>query len=164
MTDKVPLYVYKLVPSTASFIGPIIPERLPVSDIDQKSGFIHLSTAFQVPNTLKGFFKDEPIVYVLRILYENVEHDIRWESPEGSVCGPRPNEGLFPVSFSCLSVLPRVCFLVLMDWRVALVQRTKAGSGRGRKHGRVEKREWMGQCSQPGETLAFILTQHGWFP
>lgn len=104
MTDKTPLYVYKLISSTTPFLEPSIPERLPLSDIDEKSGFIHLSTAFQVPNTLKGFFKDEPIVYVLRILYENVEPDIRWENPEGTVCGPRPNEGLFPVSFSCLLV------------------------------------------------------------
>jgi hypothetical protein len=50
-----------------------------------------------VPNTLKYFFKDEPLVYVLRIPYERVVHDIRWESPEGQVCGPRPKEGLFPV-------------------------------------------------------------------
>lgn len=101
MTDTVPLYVYKLLASPSPVLE--IPERLPVSDIDQESGFIHLSTAFQVPNTLNGFFKDEPLVYVLRIHYQSVERDIRWENPEGTVCGPRPNEGLFPVSFfSCL--------------------------------------------------------------
>lgn len=111
MTDSIPLYLYKLIPSTSPALEPI-PERLPVSDIDQQSGFIHLSTAFQVPNTLKFFFKDEPIVYVLRIRYERVEQDIRWEDPEGKVCGPRPNEGLFPVSLFCfLSCLTSVLFL-----------------------------------------------------
>ncbi|GAB1211490.1 hypothetical protein ATERTT37_000605 [Aspergillus terreus] len=82
MTDVEPFYVYKIIPSTAPVREPL-PDRLPVSEIDEKSGFIHLSTAFQVPNTLKYFFKDEPLVYVLRIPYERVVHDIRWESPEG---------------------------------------------------------------------------------
>lgn len=98
MADSEPYYVYKLIPSTLPVREPI-PERLPVSEIDRKSGFIHLSTAFQVPNTLKHFFENEPFVYTLRIEYQSVEQDIRWESPDGDVCGPRPEEGLFPVSF-----------------------------------------------------------------
>jgi uncharacterized protein (DUF952 family) len=96
MTSSKPAYIYKLVPSTAP-VPDDLPERLPVSDLDQRSGFIHLSTAPQVPNTLKFFFKDEPHVYVLRIDYERVEKDIRWESPDASVCGPRGGEGMFPV-------------------------------------------------------------------
>lgn len=114
MTDEVPFYVYKLVPSTHPVHHPL-PERLPVSDIDQESGFIHLSTAFQLPNTLKSFFTDELLVYVLRIEYHNVEQDIRWETPEGNVCGPRPNEGLFPVSFLFLffrTVISLPCLFV----------------------------------------------------
>lgn len=98
MTENLPLFVYKLVSSSTPVREPL-PERLPVSEIDQKSGFIHLSTAFQVPNTLKSFFKDELLVYVLRIPYEGLDQLIRWESPEGNVCGPRPDEGLFPVCF-----------------------------------------------------------------
>ncbi|KAM0116855.1 hypothetical protein ACP6JC_006544 [Aspergillus fumigatus] len=66
MTQSLPFYLYKLVPSTSPVREPL-PERLPVSELDQESGFIHLSTALQVPNTLKYFFKDEPLVYVLRI-------------------------------------------------------------------------------------------------
>lgn len=92
-----PRYIYKIIPSTAPVREPL-PERLPVSDLDQSSGFIHLSTAHQVPNTIKAFFAGEPIVYVLRIEYARVIPDIRWESPDGKVCGPRPGEGLFPVS------------------------------------------------------------------
>lgn len=92
-----PRYVYKIVPSTAPVREPL-PEQLPVSELDQKSGFIHLSMAHQVANTLKFFFKEEPLVYVLRIEYDRVIQDIRWESPDGKVCGPRPGEGLFPVS------------------------------------------------------------------
>lgn len=96
MSPQAPKYVYKLVPSSSPIPEPL-PEALPVSDLDQRSGFIHLSTALQVPNTLRHFFKDEPSVYVLRIEYERVEKDIRWEDPDAKVCGPRGGEGLFPV-------------------------------------------------------------------
>ncbi|KAL1991492.1 hypothetical protein VTN49DRAFT_4800 [Thermomyces lanuginosus] len=95
MSPQAPKYVYKLVPSSSPIPEPL-PEALPVSDLDQRSGFIHLSTALQVPNTLRHFFKDEPSVYVLRIEYERVEKDIRWEDPDAKVCGPRGGEGLFP--------------------------------------------------------------------
>lgn len=95
--DTQPRYVYKIIPPTMPVPEPL-PERLPVSELDQNSGFIHLSTAQQVPNTLKMFFAEERLVYVLRIEYHRVIKDIRWESPDGQVCGPRPEEGLFPVS------------------------------------------------------------------
>lgn len=92
-----PRYIYKIIPSTAPVREPL-PDRLPVSELDQNSGFIHLSTASQVPNTLKLFFSEEPLVYILRIHYADVIQDIRWESPDGKVRSPRPREGLFPVS------------------------------------------------------------------
>lgn len=97
-----PRYIYKIVPSTTPIREPL-PETLPVSELDRNSGFIHLSMASQVPNTLKFFFSEEPVVYILRINHADVIQDIRWESPDGKVCGPRPGEGLFPVSgeFSC---------------------------------------------------------------
>lgn len=95
-----PRYLYKIVPSSSRVPEPL-PERLPVSLMDQRSGFIHLSTAHQIPNTLKYFFRDEPLVYILRIEYDRVEQDIRWEDPDGQVCGPRAGEGQFPVSYSC---------------------------------------------------------------
>ncbi|KAL4787405.1 hypothetical protein BJX76DRAFT_354346 [Aspergillus varians] len=103
MSGNTPSYLYKLVPSTAPVREPL-PDHLPVSEIDQKSGFVHLSTALQVPNTLKFFFKDEPLVYVLRIPYDRVAHDIRFEDPEGRVCGPRPEEGLFPHLYNGLKL------------------------------------------------------------
>ncbi|KAJ5574283.1 uncharacterized protein N7459_008710 [Penicillium hispanicum] len=101
--DSQPRYIYKIVPSTAPVREPL-PERMPVSDLDQSSGFIHLSLSHQVPNTLKLFFKEEPLVYILRIPYERVVQDIRWESPDGEVCGPRPGEGLFPHLYNGLKL------------------------------------------------------------
>ncbi|KAF7172844.1 hypothetical protein CNMCM5623_004965 [Aspergillus felis] len=103
MTESLPFYLYKLVPSTSPIREPL-PERLPVSQLDQESGFIHLSTALQVPNTLKFFFTDEPLVYVLRIEFDRVMADIRWESPDAKVCGPRPDEGLFPHLYNGLKL------------------------------------------------------------
>ena len=54
---KGPNYVYKLVPPSMPVPDPL-PERLEVSDLDESSGFIHLSTSIQVPGTLKHFFAD----------------------------------------------------------------------------------------------------------
>lgn len=98
MQQSEPRYLFKIVPSTSPVREPL-PERLPLSELDQRSGFIHLSTAKQVPNTLKRFFDDEQLVFVLRIKYITVVDYIRWETPDASVCGPRDEEGLFPVSF-----------------------------------------------------------------
>lgn len=94
-SDASPTYIYKLVPSSAAPPDPL-PDRLPVSDLDQTSGFIHLSTARQIPKTLKFFFADHPKVYVLRIPYDPVEKNIKWEDSKAEVCGPRGGEGMFP--------------------------------------------------------------------
>ncbi|ETW79007.1 hypothetical protein HETIRDRAFT_324453 [Heterobasidion irregulare TC 32-1] len=95
--DSKPKYVYKLIPSSSLVPEHAqLPDALPVSDLDQSSGFIHLSTATQVPGTLKFFFKDVSRVYVLRIVYDKVEDKIRWEDPQAQVCGARGGEGVFP--------------------------------------------------------------------
>ncbi|KAF8548281.1 hypothetical protein OG21DRAFT_780979 [Imleria badia] len=104
-----PTYVYKLVPHTCPVpLNPsALPDALPVSDIDRSSGFVHLSTAHQLPGTLAHFFASDPRVYVLRLPYAPLasgESRIRWESPEGDVCGPRPGEGLFPHLYNGLRV------------------------------------------------------------
>ncbi|KII87371.1 hypothetical protein PLICRDRAFT_43003 [Plicaturopsis crispa FD-325 SS-3] len=98
-----PTYIYKLIPSSAPPPTPL-PDALPVSGIDQSSGFIHLSTAPQVPQTLKFFFADEPLVYVARLVYDNVEKDIKWEDPKAEVCGPRGGEGMFPHLYNGLKL------------------------------------------------------------
>lgn len=97
------LYIYKIVPSSAAPPTPL-PEVLPVSSLDQGDGFVHLSTALQVLGTLKHFFKEDSEVYLLRIPYERVEKDIKWESPDGRVCGPREGEGLFPHLYNGLKL------------------------------------------------------------
>lgn len=78
---QLPNYLYKLVPSNAAPADPL-PEELPLSELDQNSGFIHLSTAVQVPGTLRHFFADEERVYILKIPFEPLKEKIRWESPD----------------------------------------------------------------------------------
>lgn len=77
-----PAYLYKLIPSNAPPPDPL-PEELPLSELDQQSGFIHLSTSPQVPGTLKHFFTNVEMVYIAKIPFELVKEKIRWESPDG---------------------------------------------------------------------------------
>ncbi|KAN0082989.1 Protein of unknown function (DUF952) domain containing protein [Tylopilus felleus] len=105
---NLPTYIYKLVPHTSPvpLDAAALPNDLPVSEIDQSSGFIHLSTARQIPGTLAHFFKSDPRVFVLRLLYGPLDQlgQIKWETPEGNVCGPRPGEGLFPHLYNGLKL------------------------------------------------------------
>ncbi|KAJ3486112.1 hypothetical protein NLI96_g4469 [Meripilus lineatus] len=94
-SNPAPTFIYKLVPSSSPVPDPL-PDALPVSELDQKSGFLHMSTSKQVPRTLKHFFSEDEQVYVLRVPYAGVEKDIKWEDPKGEVCGPRAGEGMFP--------------------------------------------------------------------
>ncbi|KDR83587.1 hypothetical protein GALMADRAFT_235851 [Galerina marginata CBS 339.88] len=90
-----PTYIYKIVPAPPSIPDPI-PDALPVSDLDESDGFIHLSTSLQVPGTLKRFFADRERVFILRIIYENVQSNIKWEDSKGKVSGGVGEENMFP--------------------------------------------------------------------
>lgn len=101
-TCTIPKYVYKLVPYDPASPIPLdpkaLPDALPVSAIDQSSGFIHLSTATQLLGTLTHFFASDARVYVLRVPYSPLASQglIQWDDPERAVCGERPSEGTFP--------------------------------------------------------------------
>ncbi|RMZ78080.1 hypothetical protein DV737_g4044, partial [Chaetothyriales sp. CBS 132003] len=100
-------YIYKIVPAEpvvpVTDAGQLPPDySLPVSDLDRQSGFVHMSTAAQIPNTLKFFFgpssSSRDSVYLLRVPYQALEERklVRWESPDAKICGPRYGEGMFP--------------------------------------------------------------------
>ncbi|KAH6915304.1 hypothetical protein BKA70DRAFT_573658 [Coprinopsis sp. MPI-PUGE-AT-0042] len=89
-----PEYVYKILSSTAAPPHPL-PDQLPLSELDQLSGFIHLSTAKQVPGTLKLFFSDESKIYLLKIALSKVNDNIRWENGDGGQGTPGA-DGFFP--------------------------------------------------------------------
>ena len=42
--DQLPKYIYKIVPSPPP---EVLPAQYPISELDQKDGFIHMSTATQ---------------------------------------------------------------------------------------------------------------------
>ncbi|KAG6817207.1 hypothetical protein H0H87_011565 [Tephrocybe sp. NHM501043] len=90
----VPTYIYKIVP-TELIVLPL-PDKLPLSPLDTNDGFIHLSTAKQLPGTLGRFFASEANVYILRIEYTRVKKDIRWEDPRGNKPGAIGGDGIFP--------------------------------------------------------------------
>jgi uncharacterized protein (DUF952 family) len=100
-------HIYKIVPSSVEL--PITSSRqlpkdysLPVSDLDKSSGFIHMSTVVQIPNTLKLFFKtnssSRDSIYLLKVPYKALEERglMRWEDPDGKVAGEKGAEGVFP--------------------------------------------------------------------
>lgn len=109
-----PRYIYKLVseslPATAD-----LPEVLPVSKLDQNSGFMHMSTAGQVPDTLQRFFGDSASVNILRVDFVKLKNDLEkkrqtvdefelkskkyeviWRNPDKVFEDSRPSEGAFP--------------------------------------------------------------------
>jgi len=77
-----PQYLYKIVPSSTPPPTPL-PPALPLSPLDKKDGFIHLSTSSQLLNTLSKFFASDSEVYLLRIPYSHIKKFIVWESVTG---------------------------------------------------------------------------------
>jgi len=81
-----PTYIYKIVPSSTPPPAPL-PERLPVSELDETSGYLHFSTSVQIPEILGLFFADAEKVYIFRVEYKNVENDTKWQKPNGAIGG-----------------------------------------------------------------------------
>ena len=102
-------YIYKIAPSDPKPLWPANDKAnqndpvLPPSALDTQSAFIHMSEAAQIPGTLKHFFpsdlgkKDSVWLLKVRITENHTkQNELRWESPDASVCGQRDDEGLFP--------------------------------------------------------------------
>ncbi|KAK2784932.1 hypothetical protein FQN53_008118 [Emmonsiellopsis sp. PD_33] len=73
-----PKYIYKILPCAP--VDPI-PDEYPLSELDQKDGFVHLSTAAQVPITADLFFTDTTSIWVLKINFQGsgLESVTEWE-------------------------------------------------------------------------------------
>ncbi|CAM1501100.1 Fc.00g102620.m01.CDS01 [Cosmosporella sp. VM-42] len=71
-----PKYVYKIVPSCPP---EPFPEEYPLSDLDRNDGFIHLSTATQVPLTADLFFNNLPSLWVIKLRFIEFESSSKWE-------------------------------------------------------------------------------------
>jgi len=64
MDRPVPAYVYKITDAPPP---KPLPHTLPLSELDQKDGFIHLSNASQIPITASLFFSSHTTLYLLRV-------------------------------------------------------------------------------------------------
>ncbi|KAI0597347.1 hypothetical protein F4775DRAFT_259515 [Biscogniauxia sp. FL1348] len=80
--DPLPTYVYKIVPEAPP--SPL-PASYPLSELDQKDGFVHLSTATQIPTTADLFFASSTRLWVLKIRFADNDtfRGVRttWEVP-----------------------------------------------------------------------------------
>jgi hypothetical protein len=63
-TRTIPEHVYKIIPSAPP--SPLL-HTLPLSELDQNDGFIHLSDAAQIPKTAALFFAEQNILWLLKI-------------------------------------------------------------------------------------------------
>lgn len=64
-----PAYVYKIVPTTPP--SPI-PPQYPLSDLDQKDGFVHLSIATQVSSQSRIVTLDFPALLYPNIVFHSL--------------------------------------------------------------------------------------------
>lgn len=65
--SPLPTYLYKILPSAPP--SPL-PSRLPLSDLDRKDGYIHLSTSDQVGSTADKWFGSFHELWLLKVKYE----------------------------------------------------------------------------------------------
>ena len=74
--SPLPQYVYKILPE-----GPPdpLPSRLPKSALDEKDGFIHLSTAEQIPGTASLIYTYAKSLFLLKIPLDRIEEATKWE-------------------------------------------------------------------------------------
>ncbi|KAM7216282.1 Protein of unknown function (DUF952) domain containing protein, partial [Rhypophila decipiens] len=80
--SPLPEFVYKITPDAPP--API-PEAYPLSDLDRQDGFIHLSTAWQIPITADLFFNTTPKFYILKLRLSNFDQQkVKWDEAEGT--------------------------------------------------------------------------------
>lgn len=65
--SPLPQYLYKILPSAPP--SPL-PPRLPLSDLDRKDGYIHLSTSEQVASTADKWFNTFSELWLFKIKYD----------------------------------------------------------------------------------------------
>ncbi|KAF7301395.1 Uracil phosphoribosyltransferase [Mycena indigotica] len=122
-----PTYIYKIISHTSPLPDPL-PDELPLSDLDAADGFMHFSTAKQVPRTLKRFFSTDPRVTIVRIDYSKVEREVKWEDSKGTGPGEVGGDDIFPHiygrSMKATDVESSVIWERNEDWDVALESET----------------------------------------
>ncbi len=75
------------------------------SDDDLRDGFIHFSTAEQLPGTAAKHFADRPDLVVIAIAAEALGDALRWEASRGGALFPH----LYGTLGTALCSAPRAC-------------------------------------------------------
>ncbi|RYP72566.1 hypothetical protein DL770_007946 [Monosporascus sp. CRB-9-2] len=83
--SPLPAYVYKILPEAPP---EPLPSEYPLSELDRNDGFVHLSTAMQVPKTADLFFAEATSLWLLKLPLAGIAGATRWEGPKG---GPFPH-------------------------------------------------------------------------
>jgi uncharacterized protein (DUF952 family) len=82
-------YLYKIILPNNAFIEQSPASHFEPTPFDVASGFVHLSTAQQTPNTANRFFSSNEAIWVLKIKYAPIASKIKWEevthSDDGSI-------------------------------------------------------------------------------
>ena len=79
-----PKFVYKIYPNSKSFEIPIpyaLDFTFPQDNLDQSSGYFHMSSKDQLPGTLAFFFDSHETVQILKIDYGKLStaKTVKWE-------------------------------------------------------------------------------------
>ncbi|KAL7004427.1 hypothetical protein EMMF5_006047 [Cystobasidiomycetes sp. EMM_F5] len=85
--STLPTYVYKILETANTNPRFLFPVPIPAShsfalpELDLKDGYVHLSTAAQLPNTLNRFFANHDEVVLLKLDYKRLSafKEVRWE-------------------------------------------------------------------------------------
>ncbi|KAK0759000.1 LOW QUALITY PROTEIN: hypothetical protein N5P37_008487 [Trichoderma harzianum] len=71
-----PKFIYKILPAAPQ--DPL-PEQFPFSQLDANDGFVHLSTATQVPNTADLFFTEATELWLIKLELAKLADPLKWE-------------------------------------------------------------------------------------
>lgn len=83
--NPLPNFVYKILPNTPVYQGTPVPVpadwEFPQTEVDADDGFVHMSTASQLPGTLSRFFATDETVQLLKIDYKRMSafKVVKWD-------------------------------------------------------------------------------------
>jgi uncharacterized protein (DUF952 family) len=70
-----PTYLFKVTTEKPDQTNP----KIELSDLDRQSGFIHLSTGTQIPQTCNLFFSAIDTLHILKFPYNKIQDRTKWE-------------------------------------------------------------------------------------
>jgi len=87
MSDTPPELLYKIL-TAERWAGRGAEGPVPIMPIDETDGFVHLSTADQLAETLALHFRGQGRLPVIAIRTADIEPDLRWEPSRGGQLFP----------------------------------------------------------------------------